>query len=76
MIPGELNRLQKEIECPVCKRKLPLTQALSNAGYYLGFVCAKCGPISRETSYFKDFTAAREALRKVKEGKTIPEERN
>lgn len=68
MLPGECNGADgytcvgdgdddshKEI-------KLVLQVCSSAAGFYLGYICPKCGPISRETGYFKSWAKANAAL--------------
>lgn len=40
------------IRCRDCSEKLPLTVCRSNAGYYIGRHCPKCGPYSRDSGYF------------------------
>lgn len=42
--------------------KLKLEVLHSAAGYYLGYTCPKCGPISRESGYFKSRAEADAAL--------------
>jgi len=32
---------------------LPLQVLSSGGGYYVGYFCSQCGPISRESGYFK-----------------------
>ena len=50
-VDGELIGLGS-ITCEDCDTELPLQVCHSNAGYYLGHYCPKCGPYSRETDYF------------------------
>ena len=43
--------------------KLKLQVCRSAAGWYLGYSCPKCGPVSRETGYFADEAEAEAALK-------------
>lgn len=40
------------INCEECGSSLPLKILISNNGPYIGRVCPKCGPYSRETNYY------------------------
>jgi hypothetical protein len=44
----------KRTRCPDCNEKLELDVYRSAAGYYVGFWCDRCGPISRESGYYKE----------------------
>lgn len=50
MIPGEVLGLYGAY-CPDCGQHLNLEVLQSQAGYYLGYWCHQCGPVSRETDY-------------------------
>jgi len=50
-IPGEIVGFHAEIRC-FCRQHIPLRVCFSNAGYYLGYFCDRCGPYSRETGYY------------------------
>ena len=65
-LEGELLGLAG-ITCE-CGRKLPLEIQVSPAGYYLGYLCQMCGPISRETHYFRTRELAEGALDEVDHG--------
>jgi len=69
-LPGELKGL-KGTQCS-CKRWMKLDVQHSNAGYYLGYFCDRCGPWSRETGYYRDRTEAKDALNKYQKGMIIP----
>jgi hypothetical protein len=59
---GELKGLGT-ITC-TCGEDLPLKVCQSAAGFYLGHVCNKCGPYSRETGYFPTREIAEAELKK------------
>lgn len=73
MLPGEC----KGMDGVICKGEgdggpddlhgtitLELQVCKSNAGWYLGYWCPKCGPYSRESGYFPTEAAATAALEK------------
>ena len=53
MLTGECTGGKQSTLCD-CGEVLPLQMMQSNAGYYLGYFCTKCGPYGRETAYYKD----------------------
>jgi hypothetical protein len=60
MLPGECVGSLTET-CFDCRSEMVIRVCRSAAGYYLGFLCPKCGPYSRESGYFPtrdDATAA------------------
>lgn len=61
MLPGECVKDTVTI-CLECGTDLELKVLSSAAGYYLGFLCPKHGPYSRESGYFVDEDAAKWAL--------------
>ena len=63
-LPGELLGIEG-IECLVCEKELNLQVLHTPAGYYLGYQCDDCGPISRESGYFTSFEAAEVELDKI-----------
>ena len=54
--------MEIETRCILCGTPLNIGVYESAAGWYLGFVCPKDGPYSRETEYFTTEAEAREAL--------------
>lgn len=53
-LPGEtVGKGVTAISCTECGRVLYLNAYRSNAGWYLGYRCRKCGPFSRESGYYK-----------------------
>ena len=52
-LPGEtVGKSITAINCTECGKVLYLEVCRSNAGYYLGYKCSKCGPFSRESGYY------------------------
>jgi len=45
-----------------CGADMPLRVCSSAAGFFLGYFCPKCGPWSRETTYFRTFSDAEKLL--------------
>lgn len=64
---SEINGLKKHKKCD-CGSIANLQVCCSAGGFYLGFWCAECGPISRETYYMKTRSVAERELEKVLEG--------
>jgi len=58
-LPGELRGLHGT-RCPDCGKWLTLCVCNSGDSYYLGYFC--CGPISRETEYYRTPAQAQAAL--------------
>ena len=54
-LPGETVGL-RGATCK-CGKDLRLGKFSSNAGFYLGYLCPRCGPYSRETIYMDERTA-------------------
>ena len=54
----------------VCGAELELRVCRSAAGYYLGYWCDRCGPYSRETSYFRTYEEAEKELEWTQQGTT------
>jgi len=50
-LEGELLGLNGAA-CAECGRALSLQVCESGAGFYLGYFCGRCGPMSRETGYY------------------------
>ncbi|TAL42821.1 MAG: hypothetical protein EPN91_07540 [Salinibacterium sp.] len=63
MIPGETLTTGAAGTCPECgvTPELEVLSSPGGAGFYLGTRC-RCGPYSRETSYFKTRQEADAAL--------------
>ena len=66
MLPGEtMGKDVVAIRCPCCSAMLKLDVQKSAAGYYLGYFCygveesGPCGPISRESGYYRTREEAR-----------------
>jgi len=51
VMPGETLGYNESITC-TCGKVLPLKVCHTGAGYYLGYWCDWCGPVSRESNYF------------------------
>jgi hypothetical protein len=52
-LPGEtVGKGITAIGCTECEEVLYLSVYRSNAGWYLGYRCPKCGPFSRESGYY------------------------
>jgi hypothetical protein len=49
-----------EVTCSECNATLPLKVIKSAAGYYVGYICPKCGPYDRISLYF---TERKEAMK-------------
>lgn len=69
MFQKETYGLKSQIRCQDCCLPVNLDVHRSNAGFYLGFWCPQCGPISRETNYVGTRRKAEEELTKVRQGK-------
>ena len=61
MIPGECVGLEGT-ECIDCGDMLLPRVCSSAAGYYVGYWCDNCGPVSRETGYVNTYEDAALAL--------------
>jgi hypothetical protein len=61
MLPGECVGTLAEI-CFDCRSEMTIKVCTSAAGHYLGFICPKCGPYSRESGYFRTREEALTAL--------------
>ena len=48
--------------CEECGNKEPLRVLSTPGGYYVGYWCVECGPISRESAYFQTRRAAEKSL--------------
>ena len=48
----DYNNIPTPPNCHLCGSDLPLKVCVSHAGYYVGKICPKCGPYSRESGYF------------------------
>ena len=68
-LPGELQGL-KGMACPDCGWDLDLDVYQSAAGYYLGYFCDNCGPMSRETGYYGSRREAEHELALARDGFT------
>ena len=53
----------EEVDCEACGTHLKIEILRSNAGYYIGFLCPKCGPYSRESGYYRRYSDAEFALK-------------
>lgn len=60
-LPGETLRTGASPKCADCGTTVELTVCRSNAGYYIGSLCC-CGPYSRESGYYADYSKATEDL--------------
>lgn len=62
-LPGEVmgTRKGETVKCS-CGKELELQVLQSAAGYYIGHMCKRCGPFSRESGYYKSQDAAQKAL--------------
>lgn len=49
-------------QCPICGEKLQVRVLRSNAGFYIGTQCGKCGPVDRSTGYFPNREVAQLVL--------------
>ena len=67
MLNGETIASGAPNACPDCKTKLKNKVMRSAAGFYIGTQC-KCGPYSRESHYFGNNEAGREAAEKALAG--------
>ena len=65
VLPSELLGTKGTV-CPDCGEVLILKVCQSFAGYYLGYWCDECGPLSRETDYFASSSEAIKALENPK----------
>jgi hypothetical protein len=61
MLPGECVGSLTET-CFDCRSEMEIRVLKSARGHYLGFLCPKCGPYSRESGYFMNEDAAKWAL--------------
>ena len=61
MLPGECVGDTTEV-CFDCRSEMAIKICTSAAGHYLGFICPKCGPYSRESGYFPTKEDAQAAL--------------
>lgn len=61
MIEGETIASGAAATCSECGVAPPLAVYSTPAGYYIGTYC-KCGPMGRESDYFKNRKLAEEAL--------------
>ena len=55
-----------DMKCDECGEPMPLGVQRSAAGYYIGRLCNRCGPWSRESGYFKEQEEARKELEMYK----------
>jgi len=60
-LPGECVNTTQTI-CTECGAELPIRVLRSAAGYYIGFLCKKCGPYGRESGYYNSKEEAETAL--------------
>lgn len=68
MLVNETNGLKRCVKCD-CGNICNLQVCSSFAGFYLGFWCTTCGPISRETYYMKTQKIAEVELENFLKGK-------
>jgi hypothetical protein len=61
MLPGECVGSLTET-CFDCRSEMEIKVCKSAAGFYLGFICPKCGPYSRESGYYPNMVEAQAAL--------------
>jgi hypothetical protein len=63
MIPGETVASGAPVTCgkEPCGATGPMVTR-SAAGWYVGYYCARCGPYSRESIYYKTAEEASDAL--------------
>jgi len=60
-LPGEcVNDIKTN--CFDCGTEMDIGVYRSNAGYYIGFFCDRCGPYSRESGYYGSSEDAQDAL--------------
>ena len=57
--------------CSDCKEELDYGVQQSNAGYYIGTWCPRCGPYGRESGYFRTREGAETALALWDEGERV-----
>ena len=62
MIFGETIASGAEPYCCDKDRPLKLQVCRSAAGYYIGTICDRCGPYSRESDYYETANEAKEDL--------------
>lgn len=65
MIPGETLASRPSTEyhaCLDCGNLMVPKVLYSNAGWYIGTCCDRCGPYSRESGYYPTADAAHNAL--------------
>ena len=60
-LPGECVKAT-QTTCNECGEKLYIRVLCSAAGHYIGFLCKKCGPHSRESGYYNSKGEAETAL--------------
>ena len=60
-LPGEILGAKLHAQCD-CGEIIPLGLCRSVPGFYLGYVCPKCGPYSRETAYYSTERQIQNAL--------------
>ena len=61
-IPGETVATGASKTCEDCSSNPTLGVYSSAAGWYIGYMCPKCGPYSRESNYYKTYKDAEKAL--------------
>ena len=52
------NEAEHQTKCPECQQIVEIKVLHSAAGYYLGTECNYCGPVGRESDYFRSFGVA------------------
>jgi hypothetical protein len=56
------NEAEPKTNCLECDRPMETEVLRSNAGYYIGSQCDRCGPHTRESDYFPSRPAAEAEL--------------
>jgi len=72
-LAGEINKDGEQ--CPDCNVTLDLQVLQSGAGYYIGTFC-NCGPYSRESDYFRNYSDTEAELRIWQEDNVRPHGRD
>jgi hypothetical protein len=64
VLKGEILGTEARKRCPGCHKSwAECGVGYSAAGFYIGYWCCYCGPVSRESSYYPTCEDAEEALR-------------
>ena len=61
MIPGETIATGAPVKCSDCGEEMKLQVCKSFAGYYIGTQC-RCGPNTRESTYYQTYDDANHDL--------------